>query len=138
MLKTAAGLYGGTIDLTDKAILQLNAPENSPDPHDGSGVVDISAIRPRGLDVMFEDMQRLIAALRAAGFAAWLRGRQPLCGITSAHSCGCHRRPGAFGCGAGAVERGLRLFSRVYRVATGGRPRRSGPARRAGGVRVDA
>ena len=85
MLKTAAGLYGGTIDLTDKAILQLNAPENSPDSHEGSGVVDISAIRPRGLDVMFEDMQRLIAALRAAGFAAWLRPADSLYAGSPAH-----------------------------------------------------
>jgi len=72
MLQTAARLYGGTIPITDLAILQLNPPEDNLDPH-GSGIVDLSPIRPRGLDVMYEDMQLLIASLRTAGFAAWLR-----------------------------------------------------------------
>lgn len=76
MLQYAQELYGGELDLTGDAITQGSFSDNGPasfGTHLGGGAVDISVIRPGGFDVLYFDLNRLIAALRTAGFAAWVR-----------------------------------------------------------------
>lgn len=76
MLQYAQELYGGSIDLTGRAITQGSFSDNGPasfGTHLGGGAVDLSVIRPGGNDVLYFDLNRLIAALRTAGFAAWVR-----------------------------------------------------------------
>ncbi len=76
MLAHAAELYGGPIDITGSAITQGSYHDNgsaSFGTHLGGGAVDISVIKKPEWTVYYEEIERLIAALRAAGFAAWLR-----------------------------------------------------------------
>jgi hypothetical protein len=75
MLQHAATLYSGEIDLTDKSITQGSFRENqgSFGTHLGGGAVDISVMRPSTWEVLWDDIPQVLRALRAAGFAAWLR-----------------------------------------------------------------
>ncbi len=41
--------------------------------HDGGGALDLSVRSPLNWDVMFDEIEPMIRALRIAGFAAWLR-----------------------------------------------------------------
>jgi hypothetical protein len=76
MLEYAQSLYGGAIDVRGPALTQGSYSNNGPasfGTHLGGGVVDISVIRPKGSDVLYAEVERLVRALRVAGFAAWLR-----------------------------------------------------------------
>jgi hypothetical protein len=76
MLAYAAALYGGALDITGSAITQGSynrAVEASFGTHDGGGAVDLSVMAPGTYDILTEEIDPLILALRQAGFAAWLR-----------------------------------------------------------------
>lgn len=76
MLQYAAELYGGTLDITGNAITQgsyTNAVDASFGTHAGGGVVDLSVMAPGTYQVLEEDIDPLVQALRLAGFAAWFR-----------------------------------------------------------------
>jgi len=76
MLAHAQELYGGEIDLTGYAVTQgsyTNAVSASFGTHAGGGAVDLSVMRQGTYTVLWDDVPRLLQALRAAGFAAWLR-----------------------------------------------------------------
>ena len=76
MLQQAALLYGGEIDVAGNAILQGSYSDNpldSLDTHLGGGAVDISITIPPSNEVLYTEIEPLIRALRAVGFAAWLR-----------------------------------------------------------------
>jgi hypothetical protein len=76
MLAHAQNLYGGEIDLTGYAVTQgsyTSAVSASFGTHAGGGAVDLSVMREGTYTVLWDDMPSLLYALRAAGFAAWLR-----------------------------------------------------------------
>ena len=76
MLTHAQELYGGELELTGQAITQgsyTDAVGASFGTHSGGGAVDLSVLRPGTYTVLWEDLEPLIHALRAAGFAAWVR-----------------------------------------------------------------
>jgi len=76
MLEYAARLYGGEIDLAGAAITQGSYHDNgaaSFGTHLGGGAVDLSVIRLPEWVVLWEEIEPALRALRAAGFAAWLR-----------------------------------------------------------------
>lgn len=76
MLAHAQDLYGGEIELTGYAITQGSYHDNgaaSFGTHLGGGAVDLSVLRRGTYTVLWDDIEPLIHALRAAGFAAWLR-----------------------------------------------------------------
>ena len=76
MLEYAAELYQGTIDITGSAITQgsyTDAVEASFCTHAGGGAVDLSVMAPGTYDILFDEIEPLIQALRLAGFAAWFR-----------------------------------------------------------------
>jgi hypothetical protein len=76
MLEYAAELYQGTLDITGSAITQgsyTNAVEASFGTHAGGGVVDLSVMAPGTYDILYDEIEPLIRALRLAGFAAWFR-----------------------------------------------------------------
>lgn len=79
MLDHAQALYdaqGGAIDLR-VALTQGSytggALAASFGTHDGGGAVDLSVRNPSTWDVLHDEIEPLIRALRLAGFAAWLR-----------------------------------------------------------------
>ena len=81
MLQQATQIYGGFIDLTETAIVSIDHPGKlypMPDPHHDRGVLDISVKDPRTHRILFEEIERVVRALRAAGFAAWLRDADEL------------------------------------------------------------
>jgi hypothetical protein len=76
MLSHAQELYGGEIELTGYAITQGSYNDTvaaSFGTHAGGGAVDLSVMRRGTYSVLWDDIGPLLAALRAAGFAAWLR-----------------------------------------------------------------
>ncbi len=76
MLAHAQELYGGELKLTDTAITQGSYHDNgaaSFGTHLGGGAVDLSVVRYGTYTVLWDDVPKLIHALRTAGFAAWLR-----------------------------------------------------------------
>jgi len=76
MLIYAATLYQGQIDITNHAITQgsyTNAVEASFGTHAGGGAVDLSVMATGTYDILFDEIEPLITALRLAGFAAWFR-----------------------------------------------------------------
>lgn len=76
MLEYAAELYQGTIDITGSAITQgsySDAVEASFGTHAGGGAVDLSVMAPGTYDILYDEIDDLIRALRLAGFAAWFR-----------------------------------------------------------------
>jgi hypothetical protein len=76
MLIHAQELYGGEIELTGYAITQgsyTDAVGASFGTHAGGGAVDLSVLRRGTYTVLWDDLESLILALRAAGFAAWVR-----------------------------------------------------------------
>ena len=76
MLAHAQELYGGEIDLTGSAITQGSYTASvaaSFGTHAGGGAVDLSVMRQGTYTVLWDDVGPLLHALRAAGFAAWLR-----------------------------------------------------------------
>ena len=76
MLAHAQELYGGEINLTGYAVTQgsyTNALSASFGTHAGGGAVDLSVMREGTYTVLWDDVPPLLQALRAAGFAAWLR-----------------------------------------------------------------
>lgn len=87
MLEHAAALYGGRLDIAGQAILpsQRNPEGGSePEPDGEYGVVDLAVVTSDGR-VLYEEVDPLIRALRAAGFAAWLRDRGELSPKAEAH-----------------------------------------------------
>ena len=81
MLAYAAQLYGGRLDITGQAILpspRSAAEQESLDPAGEYGIVDLAVVDPADGRVLYEEIDPLIRALRAAGFAAWLRDRAEL------------------------------------------------------------
>ena len=81
MLTYAAQLYGGRLDITGEAILpapRSGAEQENPDPGGEYGIVDLAVVDPADGRVLYEEIDPLIRALRAAGFAAWLRDRAEL------------------------------------------------------------
>jgi beta-lactamase class A len=76
MLQAAAQLYGGEIDVAGQAITQGSYSNNGPasfGTHLGGGAVDVSVLRENSNSVLYSEIEPLVRALRAAGFAAWLR-----------------------------------------------------------------
>ena len=76
MLAHAQELYGGEIELTGHAITQGSYHDNgsfSFGTHLGGGAVDLSVLRRGTYTVLWDDIDPVLRALRAAGFAAWLR-----------------------------------------------------------------
>jgi hypothetical protein len=76
MLAHAQEVYGGEIQLTGDAITQgsySDAVSASFGTHQGGGAVDLSVMQPGTYTVLWDDIDPLLQALRAAGFAAWLR-----------------------------------------------------------------
>jgi hypothetical protein len=76
MLAQAQELYGGELEITGYAITQGSYHDNGPasfGTHLGGGAVDLSVMRRGTYTVLWDDVGPLIRALRAAGFAAWLR-----------------------------------------------------------------
>jgi len=76
MLSHAQELYGGELELTGYAITQGSYHDNgsaSFGTHLGGGAVDLSVLRRGTYTVLWDDIEPLLYALRAAGFAAWLR-----------------------------------------------------------------
>ena len=76
MLTHAQQLYGGELELTGYAITQgsyTDAVGASFGTHSGGGAVDLSVLRRGTYTVLWDDLEPLIRALRAAGFAAWVR-----------------------------------------------------------------
>ena len=81
MLAYAAELYGGPLDIIGEAILpspRSAAEQENPDPGGEYGIVDLAVVDPADGRVLYEEIDPLIRALRAAGFAAWLRDRGEL------------------------------------------------------------
>ena len=76
MLTHAQELYGGEIELNGYAITQGSYHDNgaaSFGTHLGGGAVDLSVLRQGTYTVLWDDVEVVLHALRAAGFAAWLR-----------------------------------------------------------------
>ncbi|RPI93202.1 MAG: hypothetical protein EHM40_10585 [Chloroflexi bacterium] len=76
MLTQAQELYGGEIEVNGYAITQGSYHDNgsySFGTHLGGGAVDLSVMRRGTYTVLWEEVEPLLRALRAAGFAAWLR-----------------------------------------------------------------
>ena len=76
MLTHAQQLYGGEIELTGYAITQGSYSDTvsaSFGTHAGGGAVDLSVLRRETYTVLWDNLEPLIHALRAAGFAAWVR-----------------------------------------------------------------
>lgn len=76
MLAVAQSLYDGEIDVTQRSITQGSYHDNgaaSFGTHLGGGAVDLSVMRPGTYEILNDDIEPLIHALRVAGFAAWLR-----------------------------------------------------------------
>ena len=78
MLQHAAVLYGGVIDITNRAITQGSFTSSEPlsfGTHARGGAVDISVIDKSGERwvILEDEIEPLIYALRVSGFAAWLR-----------------------------------------------------------------
>lgn len=76
MLEHAQTLYGGELEITDYHITQGSYTDQvsaSFGTHSGGGAVDISVIQYGTYEVLYDDIEPLIQALRIAGFAAWLR-----------------------------------------------------------------
>lgn len=76
MLMYAQELYGGEIQLTGYAVTQgsySTGVSASFGTHDGGGAVDLSVLQEGTYTVLWDDINPLLQALRAAGFAAWLR-----------------------------------------------------------------
>lgn len=76
MLAHAQELYGGGLQITGDGITQGSYTDDvsaSFGTHAGGGAVDISVMSRGTYTVLWEDIDPLLHALRAAGFAAWLR-----------------------------------------------------------------
>ena len=76
MLTHAMELYSGELEINGHAITQGSYHDNgaaSFGTHLGGGAVDLSVLRWGTYTVLWDDVKPLIHALRAAGFAAWLR-----------------------------------------------------------------
>ena len=76
MLVHAQMLYGGELEISGYAITQgsySNSVSASFGTHAGGGAVDLSVLRRGTYTVLWDDIDLLLHALRAAGFAAWLR-----------------------------------------------------------------
>lgn len=76
MLAHAQELYGGELELTGHAVTQGSYHDNgsySFGTHLGGGAVDLSVMRYGTYTVLWDDVEPLLRALRAAGFAAWFR-----------------------------------------------------------------
>ncbi|HEX6033841.1 MAG TPA: hypothetical protein VFY83_05370 [Anaerolineales bacterium] len=76
MLTHAQELYSGELEITGYAITQgsyTDAVGASFGTHSGGGAVDLSVLSRGTYTVLWEDLEPLIRALRAAGFAAWVR-----------------------------------------------------------------
>ncbi len=76
MLAHAQELYGGEQELTGYAITQGSYTDDesaSFGTHSGGGAVDLSVLRRGTYTILWDDIDPLLHALRAAGFAAWLR-----------------------------------------------------------------
>ncbi len=88
MLKHAAELYGGEIDITSWGITQGSYHDNgaaSFGTHLGGGAVDLSIMRKGTWTILRTDINPLVHALRAAGFAAWYRELEELFPGSPAH-----------------------------------------------------
>lgn len=76
MLEHAQQIYPGELEITGYHITQGSYHDNgaaSFGTHLGGGAVDLSVMRKGTYTVLWEDVPPLLRALRAAGFAAWLR-----------------------------------------------------------------
>ncbi len=76
MLQFAAELYQGELEITGYHITQGSYHDNgaaSFGTHLGGGAVDLSVMREGTYTILENEIPALIAALRTAGFAAWLR-----------------------------------------------------------------
>ena len=76
MLRYSQQLYGGEIELDGSAVTQgsyTDAVVMSFGTHAGGGAVDLSVFYPGTYQPAYDDIGRILRALRTAGFAAWLR-----------------------------------------------------------------
>jgi hypothetical protein len=75
ILEHANALYDGIIDLTN-AVTQGSFTDDDPasfGTHAGGGAVDLSVRAPGSSRVAYGEVEKIIRALRVAGFAAWYR-----------------------------------------------------------------
>lgn len=76
MLEHAYRLYDGEIEILGYAITQGSYTDSvsaSFGTHAGGGAVDISVMRKNSYQILYDEIEPLIKALRLSGFAAWLR-----------------------------------------------------------------
>ena len=88
MLTHAQEIYGGEIELSGYALTQGSYTDSvaaSFGTHAGGGAVDLSVMRQGTYTVLWDDVPRLLHALRVAGFAAWLRDYGELYPDSSIH-----------------------------------------------------
>jgi hypothetical protein len=88
MLIHAQELYGGELNVTDYGITQGSYHDNgsaSFGTHLGGGAVDISVMQRGTWTILWDDVNPLLHALRAAGFAAWLREADELYNNSAVH-----------------------------------------------------
>ncbi len=81
MLRQAMEIYDGSVDLLATAIVSIDHPSklhDIPDPHYDRGALDISVRHPLTNRILYEELESVVTALRAAGFAAWLRDTNEL------------------------------------------------------------
>ncbi|MCB0075913.1 MAG: hypothetical protein KDD73_00735 [Anaerolineales bacterium] len=74
MLQVAQSLYGGPGDLLQVTQGSYSAGvSGSFGTHDGGGAVDLSIRHPQSGAILYGETERMVNALRLAGFAAWYR-----------------------------------------------------------------
>ncbi|MBI9042969.1 MAG: LysM peptidoglycan-binding domain-containing protein [Anaerolineaceae bacterium] len=76
MLNHADKLYDGEIDITGHAITQGSFSYNSSGSfgtHTGGGAIDFTVMRRGTYQILYNEIEPLLKALRTAGFAAWYR-----------------------------------------------------------------
>ena len=117
MLAHAQELYGGELEITGHSITQgsySDAVGASFGTHAGGGAVDLSVLRRGTYTVLWDDLEPLIRALRAAGFAAWVREYGELHADSAyPYPCHCNRRPGTLASGGGTTYWRGGLFPRL-------------------------
>ena len=88
MLQHADSLYEGPIDVDGFSITQGSYVDTEPlsfGTHAGGGAVDISVINPLRWEVLHDEVEPLVRALRVAGFAAWFRDHGELAPDSPVH-----------------------------------------------------
>lgn len=76
MLDYAQSMHIGSIQVNGSALTQGSYTSHQPESfgtHAGGGAVDLSVMAPGTYQIVYEEIDSLVHALRIAGFAAWFR-----------------------------------------------------------------